>query len=406
MAPPARSGHSAVYDSTNNRMIIFGGCSASCAPVLNDIWVLTNANGVGGTPVWAQLQLSAGPAARTNAAVAYNAAGNQMIVFGGQDGSANPCSTFSDTWILESANGLAGPAAWVEAQSNPAIPAGQNGVAAAYTSGAMILFGGLGMVNGTCTVTNTLWDIFGPFFNVGQFTPQGATPPARSFASIVTDTISGRSLLFGGVDASGNYLNDVWDFFGAWSQITPKNSSPPARSGQAAAFDSTNKRMIIFGGSDAGGVLNDTWVLHSPGISGLSCSALTGVPYVVDAEGLAEQMSDVVLNCTGGTPTPQGQAIPEYWITLTLNADVTGRLLPEAAGLSEALLTIDEPFRQIPFHPRSRLLRPNLLKFSARPSVPTAEPSALGELRVLTRHNRTSSWESKTALPPCIGRSR
>jgi hypothetical protein len=44
-SPPARSGHSAVYDSTNNRMIIFGGCADYCAPVLNDVWVLTNANG-------------------------------------------------------------------------------------------------------------------------------------------------------------------------------------------------------------------------------------------------------------------------------------------------------------------------------------------------------------------------
>jgi Galactose oxidase, central domain len=93
-SPPARSGHSAVYDSTNNYMIIFGGCSASCAPVLKDVWVLTNANGVGGTPAWTQLQLTGGPAPRTNAAVTYNASGNQLIVFGGQDGSANPAPLF------------------------------------------------------------------------------------------------------------------------------------------------------------------------------------------------------------------------------------------------------------------------------------------------------------------------
>jgi hypothetical protein len=344
-SPPARSGHSAVYDSTNNRMIIFGGCSASCAPVLNDVWVLTNANGVGGTPAWTQLELSGGPAARTNAAVAYDPSNNELIIFGGQDGSANPCSTFSDTWALESANGLAGPAAWVEAPSNPAIPAGQNGAAAAYSSGAMVLFGGLGMVNGTCTVTNTLWNIFGPpFFSVGQYIGQGPTPPARSFASLVVDAISGQSLVFGGVDASGNYLNDVWNFFAGWTQLTPKNNAPTARSGQAAALDSTNKRMIIFGGSDASGFLNDTWVLTAPGISGLSCVAITGVPNLVRSEGIAEQVGDLLLNCSGGTPTPAGEAIPEYWITLTLNTNVTGSLLPEAAGLSEALLTIDEPF--------------------------------------------------------------
>ncbi len=54
-SPPARSGHSSVYDATNNRLIIFGGCSGSCVPALNDVWVLSNANGLGGTPVWTEL---------------------------------------------------------------------------------------------------------------------------------------------------------------------------------------------------------------------------------------------------------------------------------------------------------------------------------------------------------------
>jgi hypothetical protein len=112
-SPPARSGHSAVYDSVNNRMIIFGGCSANCAPVLNDVWVLANANGMGGTPAWTELSSGEGPAARTNAAVAYDEEYNELIVFGGQDGSANQCSTFTDVWVLTTANGLGVPARMV-----------------------------------------------------------------------------------------------------------------------------------------------------------------------------------------------------------------------------------------------------------------------------------------------------
>ena len=95
-SPPARSGHSTVYDSANNRLIVFGGCGGYCVPVLNDVWVLSNANGLGGTPVWTQLPLPNGPAARTNAAASYDAVNNRLIVFGGQDGSANPCSTFPE----------------------------------------------------------------------------------------------------------------------------------------------------------------------------------------------------------------------------------------------------------------------------------------------------------------------
>jgi len=33
-SPPARSGHSTVYDSVNNRLIVFGGCGGYCVPVL------------------------------------------------------------------------------------------------------------------------------------------------------------------------------------------------------------------------------------------------------------------------------------------------------------------------------------------------------------------------------------
>ena len=343
-SPPARSGHSTVYDSADNRLIIFGGCSASCAPVLNDVWVLTNANGLGGTPVWTQLQLSGGPAARTNSAAAYDPVDNWLIVFGGQDGSANPCSTFSDIWFLYNANGLGGSASWISATIAVPPPAGQNGVAATFASGALTLFGGLGMVNGTCTATNNITELWGPsFFIVSQPVPEGATPSPRAFASIAFDSISGQMLMFGGTDASGNHLNDVWSFFGAWSQITPKNPPPPARIGQTAVLDSANQRMTIFGGNSAGGVLDDTWIMTAPGLSGLSCYTLLRLN-IVRGEGITEQVGDSVLNCQGGTPTPPGEPIPEYWVTLTLNTDITSRSLPDALGLSSALLIIDDAF--------------------------------------------------------------
>lgn len=97
-SPPARSGHSAVYDSVNNRMIIFGGCQGSCAPLTDEVWVLSNANGLGGTPVWAELfpQVPQGvaPSARTNAAAVYEPSQNLLLIFGGEDGSGNPAPPF------------------------------------------------------------------------------------------------------------------------------------------------------------------------------------------------------------------------------------------------------------------------------------------------------------------------
>jgi len=359
-SPPARSGHSTVYDSVNNRLIVFGGCGGYCVPVLSDVWVLTNANGLGGTPVWTQLEVSGGPAARTNAAASYDAVDNRLFVFGGQDGSANPCSTFADLWVLSNANGLGGAAAWVSVLLSGGAPTGQNGAASVSVGGdGITLFGGIGMVDGTCTATNNEWFLFGPPISpLGQFVPQAVMPAARSFASLVSDAISGQMLMFGGVDASGNYLNDVWDQFGGWTEITPKDGPPPARSGQAAVLDSTNQRMTIFGGGDASGVLNDTWVLNVPGLSGMTCTAAAGVPSLSRDEGIAELMGDVVLNCTGGSPTPLGKPIPEYTLTYSLNTNITSRRLPEALDLSEALLMIDEPFPANPV-PSGLLPAPN-----------------------------------------------
>src|SRR6266478_4362344 len=67
--PPARFGHTSVYDAASNRLILFGGCSnvpGGCNTLgrgvaLNDLWVLSSANGQGGTPTWTQLTPTGGP---------------------------------------------------------------------------------------------------------------------------------------------------------------------------------------------------------------------------------------------------------------------------------------------------------------------------------------------------------
>lgn len=76
-----------------------------------------------------------------------------------------------------------------------------------------------------------------------------------------------------------------------------------------------------------------------------NCAASTGVPPTVRPDGLAELTSDLVLKCTGGTPTPAGQAFPQFAFTLLLNANVTSRIT-SLNQFSEALLIVDEPASQ------------------------------------------------------------
>ena len=88
--PAARDGHTAVYDSTGDRMIVFGGLTDT--GVRNDVWVLTKAAAtVPTSPTWTLLSPSGTPpAARTNASAVYDPGSNRMIVYGGDNGAATP----------------------------------------------------------------------------------------------------------------------------------------------------------------------------------------------------------------------------------------------------------------------------------------------------------------------------
>ena len=71
--------------------------------------------------------------------------------------------------------------------------------------------------------------------------------------------------------------------------------------------------------------------------------ATTGVPNIIRAEGITELLGDLVLNCTGGTSTPAGQAIPLQNVQISINTNITSRIVGRPS-VSEALLMIDEPF--------------------------------------------------------------
>jgi hypothetical protein len=75
-----------------------------------------------------------------------------------------------------------------------------------------------------------------------------------------------------------------------------------------------------------------------------SCTAQASNPPQVRAQGVTELVGDVVLTCTGGTPTPAGQPIPLSNISITLNTTITDRILNTSTNLTEALLIVDDAF--------------------------------------------------------------
>ena len=210
--PTPRFGHTGLFDSGSDRMMVFGGATGYPAPCVNDYHVLQNANLKGGTPTWLLLSPSGTlPPVRTLHASVYDSVTNTLIVFGGYD-----CKTtyYNDVWILKNANDVSGQPSWT------------------------------------------------------KLAPSGTAPSVRESSSAVYDSSTNTLIVFGG-DTGATQLGDIWLLTNAngtggtpkWGQLTPSNHGPSARSGHSAIFDVQNNRMTIYGGYSAGRILSEVWIL-------------------------------------------------------------------------------------------------------------------------------------------------
>src|ERR1035438_3164786 len=72
----------------------------------------------------------------------------------------------------------------------------------------------------------------------------------------------------------------------------------------------------------------------------VTCSAST-IPRLARTAGNTELVADIVLACTGGTPTPAGLLVPQINLTVFLNTNLTSLVTEHTAAgpdFSEALL--------------------------------------------------------------------
>ena len=89
--------------------------------------------------------------------------------------------------------------------------------------------------------------------------PTGGVGPRHGHA-MAFDTDRCRTVLFGGNDGSGNYLNDTWEWDGTtWTRkCTGGCTRPPTRHGAGMTYDAAGHVVVLFGGYSPG-LLNDTW---------------------------------------------------------------------------------------------------------------------------------------------------
>jgi hypothetical protein len=191
-------------------MMVFGGRSVpgDCTTSRSDVWVLANANGLGGAPVWTELSpTGTGPTARSHSGAAWDAPTGRLIVTGGDAcGSAD-----LGTWVLANGNGLGGTPAW-SALTPARLPApGWTLARYAYDAEYRWLdaFGGMvstAYVDTAYTLSpadgSGASDWYGRNF-------YGTRPTPRAFHSMVLAPAQHTAVVFGGITASGR-SREVW----------------------------------------------------------------------------------------------------------------------------------------------------------------------------------------------------
>lgn len=231
-SPVARDCASMAYDAARNEVVLFGGYNRERG--LNDTWVWDGA-------MWRQLDSTTRPPARSRATMVYDTARRQLVLFGGY-GCTEPTSgttscqrngPLDDTWLWNGRN-------WTEAPRGAATPPARYHAAMAYdvARGEVVLFGGeAGTDPGDALGDTWTWDGRTWSQRTGS-----VGPTALTGAVAVYDPAADRVLLFGGrtclraepyVSSLGppnqllcketGYSADLW----AWDGVAWTNLSHP-----------------------------------------------------------------------------------------------------------------------------------------------------------------------------------
>jgi hypothetical protein len=247
------------------QFILFGGWDGDKA--LDDTWVWRGA-------AWEEQSPTRHPERRRDAAMAYDRARREVVLFGGVDQhslrtTSTPWATvrvypavlhqqgtevyYRDTWIWDGRD-------WT--QRTPAqTPSERSSHAMAYDAARkqVVLFGGMSR-DGHALNDTWVWD----GGNWKKMNPVNI-PAARSWAAMAYDPNHQQLLMFGGQDADGYPLNDTWIWDGAqWTKAEPSGDLPDPRFEAAMDFDPTQKRMLLISGyvedsSRRGTTANDSW---------------------------------------------------------------------------------------------------------------------------------------------------
>ena len=240
-APTKRFGHAMAYDTTRDRFVLVGGRTANNVD-FRETWELRAE-----PPQW-QMVSGGGPAGRTHPAVVYDAASHETVLFGGASG-LNQDNYYGDTWAWNGST-------WQERCLDATIcagPAARTGQTAAYDAAReeVVIFGGQ---SATADFTDTWRFTGGTWGQVGDaatpcLAPEAVFNPAASF-----DAERGVTVLFGGAVANSVSISQTWEWNGlGWRERCVGADVcgagvPSARMGSSLGWSPSDGYSVLHGG--------------------------------------------------------------------------------------------------------------------------------------------------------------
>ena len=192
--PPLRTDHALAYDAARQEVVLFGGWAGG-GPWLGDTWAW---NGV----AWTQRSPAFSPIARSGHALAYDSGRQRIVLFGGSAANSGASAYLGDTYEWDGVNWLPRPTVTFPARRRNA------GMAYDAVRQRTVLFGGE-LVGGT--LSNETWEWDG---NNWAPRPSLAFPSARQRASMAYDAVRNRTVLVGGELVGGALSSETWEWSG------------------------------------------------------------------------------------------------------------------------------------------------------------------------------------------------
>ncbi|MBI3965956.1 MAG: hypothetical protein HY329_10005, partial [Chloroflexi bacterium] len=258
-APQGRNGGSAAWDTQANRMLLFGGAIQGRA-FTNDLWQWTSERG------WVAINgndVSGAPAPRQGNQMVWDTQANRLLLFSGNNGSRTEIP--NDLWQWSTATG------WLRITNTGDSIRGRYAHAVAWDNQSNRLLVHNGLVTFSGHTTEGLYQ----YATAGGWRrlPNGASPSGAQLGwyayAMDWDSQARRLLHFGGTGLNYNTLFQYTDS-GGWVELTANGAagSPPGRRGHTATWDKQSNRLLVFGGADNSKSYGDLWQFSGSGGSG------------------------------------------------------------------------------------------------------------------------------------------